>query len=163
MSISSILNPATPKTPGVLAPPPFLLLGALAAGLTLQVVKPRPLLAQPAVGYVTGGALIALGLTLSIAVVHRFRRAGTSVSPRRPSRQLVVSGPYRFSRNPDYLGQALLYAGVALVLNALWVLLAFVPALLLVRYAVIAREERYLESLFGDEYRRYRQRVRRWL
>jgi protein-S-isoprenylcysteine O-methyltransferase Ste14 len=76
---------------------------------------------------------------------------------------LVVFGPYRFSRNPDCIGQALICTGIALVMNSMWVLLALFPALLLVRYAVIAREERYLESLFGEEYASYRRRVRRWL
>lgn len=72
-------------------------------------------------------------------------------------------GPYRFSRNPDYLGQALVVAGLGLVLGNGWVLLALVPALLLVRYGVIAREERYLERKFGEDYRCFRRRVRRWL
>jgi protein-S-isoprenylcysteine O-methyltransferase Ste14 len=113
-------------------------------------------------GHATGGALIVLGLALSTWVVLYFRRAGTPVSPLRPSRQLVVSGPYRFSRNPDYIGQAFLYTGTALVLNSPWVFLAQLPALLLIRYAVIAREERYLEARFGTEYVRYCQCVRRW-
>lgn len=78
------------------------------------------------------------------------------------SRRLVISGPNRFSRSPDYLGQALLFAGVALVLNALWLLVLLVPVLIVVRYGVIAREERYLENIFGEDCRRYRQRVRRW-
>lgn len=150
------------KTSGVIAPPPFLFAGALALGLIVQAVIPRPILSRAAVGLVAGGLLIAVGLPLSVIVVLLFRRAGTPVSPRRPSRRLVVAGPYRFSRNPDYLGQALLYGGVALMLNALWLLLMLVPVLILVRYGVIARDERYLENLFGEDYRRYRQRVRRW-
>ncbi|HET7603507.1 MAG TPA: isoprenylcysteine carboxylmethyltransferase family protein [Gemmatimonadales bacterium] len=72
-------------------------------------------------------------------------------------------GPYRFSRNPDYVGQALLTPGLALLVGAPWTLLALVPALLIVRCGVIGREERYLEHRFGEEYRHYRQQVRRWL
>jgi protein-S-isoprenylcysteine O-methyltransferase Ste14 len=150
------------KTPGVV-PPPALLLAALCLGLAVQYFKPRALLARAAIGYATGGVLIVLGLALSTWVVLHFRRSGTPVSPLQPSRQLVVSGPYRFSRNPDYIGQALLYTGMALVLNSIWVLLAQLPALLLIRYFVIAREERYLKSRFGAGYVSYRQRVRRWL
>ena len=149
------------KTPGVV-PPPALFLAALCLGLAVQYFKPRALLAHVVVGYATGGALIVLGLALSTWVVLQFQRAGTPVSPHRPSRQLVVSGPYRFSRNPDYIGQALLCTGIALVLNSIWVLLAELPALLLIRYAVIAREERYLEARFGEEYARYCQCVHRW-
>jgi protein-S-isoprenylcysteine O-methyltransferase Ste14 len=149
------------KTPGVI-PPPVLFLAALCLGLAVQYFRPRALLAHVAIGYATGGALIVLGLAVSTWVVLHFRRAGTPVSPLRPSRQLVVSGPYRFSRNPDYIGQALLYTGTALVLNSVWVFLAQLPALLLIRYAVIAREERYLKARFGAEYVRYCQCVRRW-
>jgi protein-S-isoprenylcysteine O-methyltransferase Ste14 len=87
---------------------------------------------------------------------------GTPVIPWRETRRLVVSGPYRFSRNPDYLGQTLVAGGLGLLLTAPWVLLALVPALLLVRYGVIAREERYLERRFGEEYRQFCARVNRW-
>jgi protein-S-isoprenylcysteine O-methyltransferase Ste14 len=154
-------GPLDSKTPRVI-PPPVLFLAALCLGVAVQYVKPRALLAHAAVGYAVGGAPISLGLTLSTWMVLHFRRSGTPVSPLLPSRQLVVSGPYRFSRNPDYIGQTVIYVGIALVLNSVWVFLALFPALLLVRYAVIAREERYLRSRFGAEYASYCQRVRRW-
>jgi protein-S-isoprenylcysteine O-methyltransferase Ste14 len=73
-----------------------------------------------------------------------------------------MSGPYRFSRNPDYIGQAVIYTGIALLVNSVWVLLAQLPVLFLIHYAIIAREERYLEARFGAEYARYCQCVRRW-
>nr|MBP7149852.1 isoprenylcysteine carboxylmethyltransferase family protein [Acidobacteriota bacterium] len=146
-----------------LAPPPLLFAGALALGAGLHALWPRPLARSRAVRRVAGSLLAAVGLGLSAAVVVHFRRAGTPVDPRRTPRRLVVSGPYRFSRNPDYIGQALLSAGLALWLNNAWAVLANVPALVLVQHGVVAREERYLERRFGDEYRRYRDRVPRWL
>jgi protein-S-isoprenylcysteine O-methyltransferase Ste14 len=152
-----------PDIPHVFAPPPVIFAGALIAGLALQAVSPLPLLVSKLVARVVGGCMILVGLALSGAVMHHFSRVGTPVIPWQETRRLVVSGPYRFSRNPDYLGQALLAAGLALILAAPWALLALVPALLLVRYGVIAREERYLERRFGDEYRQFRRRVRRWL
>jgi protein-S-isoprenylcysteine O-methyltransferase Ste14 len=152
-----------PDIPHVVAPPPVIFTGALIAGLALQAVSPLPLLVSKLVARVVGGCMILVGLALSGAVMHHFSRVGTPVIPWQETRRLVVSGPYRFSRNPDYLGQALLAAGLALILAAPWALLALVPALLLVRYGVIAREERYLERRFGDEYRQFRRRVRRWL
>jgi protein-S-isoprenylcysteine O-methyltransferase Ste14 len=103
------------------------------------------------------------GLALSGAVMYHFGKAGTAVTPWKEARRLVVSGPYRFSRNPDYVGQALFVGGLALLLATPWVFLALLPALLIVRYGVIAREERYLERRFGEEYRQYCGRVRRWL
>jgi protein-S-isoprenylcysteine O-methyltransferase Ste14 len=115
------------------------------------------------VARIAGGCLIVGGLALSGAVVHYFGRAATPVTPRRESRRLVLSGPYRFSRNPDYVGQALVVAGVGVLFAVTWVLVAILPALVVVRYGVIAREERYLERRFGEEYRWFRGRVRRWL
>ena len=103
------------------------------------------------------------GLALSGAVMYHFGKAGTAVTPWKEARRLVVSGPYSFSRNPDYVGQALFVGGLALLLATPWVFLALLPALLIVRYGVIAREERYLERRFGEEYRQYCGRVRRWL
>ena len=162
-SLSSSRNGDQPDIPHVLAPPPVIFLGALALGLALQAVSPLPLFVSRLVARVVGGCMILGGLALSGSVMHHFSRAGTPVIPWQETRRLVVSGPYRFSRNPDYLGQALLAAGLALFLAAPWALLALVPALLLVRYGVIAREEQYLEHRFGDEYRHFRRRVRRWL
>ena len=149
--------------PPVLTPPPFIFLGALATGMALQAVWPLRLLPHSLTARLLGGCLVLGGLGMSGAVVHHFRRAGTPVSPLRDSRRLVLTGPYRFSRNPDYLGQALVTGGLGLLLGSGWVLLALVPALLIVRYAVIAREERYLEERFGEDYRRFRSHVRRWL
>ena len=150
-------------TPHVVAPPPVIFVGALALGWMLHALWPLPLFAPSLASRVVGGCLILGGLALSGAVMHHFSRAGTPVVPWQETRRLVVTGPYRFSRNPDYVGQALVVLGAGVLLAAPWVLLALVPALLVVRYGVIAREERYLERRFGEEYRRFCDRVRRWL
>ena len=149
-------------TPGVVSPF-FLFLGALCLGRAAQFFLPRPVFSSGAVGYIAGAALIIPGLGLSTLTVFHFRRSKTPVSPLRPTQRLVVSGLYRFSRNPDYLGQGLVFAGIALVLNSVWTLLALIPALVLVRYVVIPREERYLQTRFGAEYASYCRRVRRWI
>lgn len=132
-------------------------------GLGLQRLRPLPLFPDSHVGRILGGCLILSGLTLSGAVVYHFRRAGTPVTPRRETCRLVIEGPYRLSRNPDYLGQALIVCGLGFLFGVAWVLLALVPALLLVCYGVIEREERYLERRYGEEYRQFCGRVRRWL
>jgi protein-S-isoprenylcysteine O-methyltransferase Ste14 len=80
-----------------------------------------------------------------------------------PTAALVTEGPFRYSRNPIYVALTLLYLGVALLINALWILLLVVPAVLVLRYGVIAREEAYLAWKFGDTYRQYTAQVRRWL
>jgi protein-S-isoprenylcysteine O-methyltransferase Ste14 len=86
------------------------------------------------------------------------RRAGTNIRPDQPTLALVTDGAFRFSRNPLYLAATGLYVGVALLVDALWPLVLLIPML-----AVVAREERYLEAKFGDAYRAYKARVRRWL
>lgn len=137
-------------------------LGALAIGMALQLLWPLPRFVDGVASRFVGGCMVVGGLALSSAVVYHFQRARTPVTPWRETRHLVIAGPYRFSRNPDYVGQALVTAGVGIFIQAAWVLLALVPALLLVRYGVIAREERYLERRFGEEYRQFCARVRRW-
>jgi protein-S-isoprenylcysteine O-methyltransferase Ste14 len=103
---------------------------------------------------VVGWVLITVCLLLAIWPVCLFRRAGTTPNPTRP---------YRFTRNPMYLGLALLQVGLAMVTNALWPLLTLPLVMVAVRRLVIDREERYLETKFGEEYRAYKARVRRWL
>src|SRR5262249_6758965 len=90
-------------------------------------------------------------------------RAGSNVPTNRPTTTIVDRGPYRFTRNPIYLAMVLALIGPAIALNSLWLLLTLVPFALVIRYGVVAREEAYLQRKFGDDYRRYRARVRRWL
>ena len=97
-------------TPGVIAAPPVLFGAALVIGLSLHAIAPLRL-APPARGMlrVAGISLIVIGVLLSAAVVRAFRSAGTNVSPYREATRFVSSGPYRYTRNPDYIGQTLLY------------------------------------------------------
>jgi protein-S-isoprenylcysteine O-methyltransferase Ste14 len=149
-------------TAGVIAPPPLLYLGGLAAGFALRSALPATRL-RPAVRWPVGSALLTVGGTLMGSFVRAFARADTPVSPYSPSTALVTSGPYRISRNPAYLGMALVYAGIAVSAEALWALAPLPAVLAVIDRGVIAREERYLERSLGDEYRSYKQRTRRWL
>jgi protein-S-isoprenylcysteine O-methyltransferase Ste14 len=147
--------------PGVVAPPPVIFAAGLAAGLLVEHWFPQPVLP---LAWAHRLALVpfALGL-LGIAAVVSFRRAGTSPNPRTPSSQLVTGGVYRLSRNPMYVGFTLWYVAAACWKNSLWPLLFLPIVLLIMLYGVILREERYLARRFGDDYRAYQQRVRRWL
>lgn len=150
---------------GVRIFPPGLYLAGLVIGYLLQWLWPVPILpggADPVVRII-GAALALGGLAVMLLAVAGFRRAGTSPNPTVATSALTFDGPYRFTRNPMYLGMALLLAGLAGIGNALWPLLAVIPVVAIVQTQVIAREERYLEGKFGDEYRAYRSRVRRWL
>ena len=83
--------------------------------------------------------------------------------PSKPALALVDAGPFRFSRNPLYVGLTLMYAGLALLIPALWPLLLLIPVLAVLSWGVVRREERYLERKFGEGYRSYKARTRRWL
>lgn len=148
--------------PGVRFPPPLLYLGGFGVGLLLEAAWP--------VGDMPGWLAVACGVAgllgfvaLDGAAMARFIRAETSPIPSKPTTALVVSGPYRFTRNPMYLGMAALYAGLALAFDVIWALALLPIVLLVVDRVVIPPEERYMESHFGEEYAAYRRRVRRWL
>ncbi len=149
-------------TANVVVLPPLLYGVALAVGFLLQWLAPRAIVAS-ATRYWAGGIVLALGLALAFGGRHHRERAGTNVNPREPTTALVVSGPFRFSRNPLYVALTLMYAGLAVVANAFWVLVLLVPVLLVLHSGVVRREERYLEAKFGEAYRQYRARVRRYL
>jgi len=149
--------------PGVVAPPPLIFLGFLAAGLGLEWLWPTGLGLARVFRVALAAGLIAIAGGLGVTGIRAFRRAGTNVPPHKPATAIVTDGPFRYSRNPLYLGLALILAAIGIGLDSLWVLAMLAPALVVIRYGVIAREERYLEAKFGDAYRRYKARVRRWL
>jgi protein-S-isoprenylcysteine O-methyltransferase Ste14 len=95
--------------------------------------------------------------------MSRFRAAGTSPDPHEPTTTIATAGPYRFTRNPMYLGMTLILGGLAFLGNALWPLVAVVPVVWWIQTQVIAKEEAYLEAKFGAEYLALKARVRRWL
>ncbi|HEN8704694.1 MULTISPECIES: isoprenylcysteine carboxylmethyltransferase family protein [unclassified Pseudomonas] len=153
-----------PDSAGVRLPPPFIYLGALLLGLAAD-----RLVALSYFGIdrwllvATGALLFAAGAVMMLAAAGLFRRLGTNIPPSRPTTLIATTGPYRWTRNPMYLGMALVYAGIAVGFDGA-IALALLPLVLIViQKQVIAREERYLESKFGDDYRRYKAEVRRWL
>lgn len=110
-----------------------------------------------------GAALVVAGLALAVWAALAFRRARTSIVPRQRPSALVATGPYRHSRNPIYLADLAILAGVALILRAPWAL-ALVPVFqqVLLRLFILP-EEAVLEQDLGQPYRDFRARVRRWL
>ncbi|HLX95337.1 MAG TPA: isoprenylcysteine carboxylmethyltransferase family protein [Verrucomicrobiae bacterium] len=149
-------------TPGVVACPPLIFLGALGLGLLLHwwiPVHPFPAwFSRP-----LGAGLCLVSVTVGIWGSTIMRRAGTNVRPDRPVTALVIDGPFRFSRNPLYLSLTALYLGITLLCDALWPFTTLVPLLAVVHWRIVLREERFLEAKFGDAYRAYKIRVRRWL
>jgi protein-S-isoprenylcysteine O-methyltransferase Ste14 len=145
----------------VIAPPPVIYLGFLGLGFVLESLLPGAEL--PGWAQWLGAVVIVAGVALMISFELAFKRVGTDANPYRPSTALATDGPYRFSRNPGYLGMAITYIGITLAAEAPWGLVMLVPATLVIQYGVIAREERYLERLFGAEYLSYKRTTRRWI
>lgn len=145
-------------------PPPLVYAGGLALGLFAGRIWHLPSLTSTSglrVGI--GFVLVMLGLGASIMAVGLFRRSNTAIIPYKPASLLVTQGIYRMTRNPMYLGLALLYAGVAVLLNSLISLVLLVGVIAIIQFTVIRREEAYLNRAFGAEYQAYTKRVRRWL
>ncbi len=140
----------------------MLYLAALVVGVGLGLLRPIRVLPGPW-GGVVGVALILAGVAIMPPVLLRFRRAGTTFHPHKASSALITDGPYRFSRNPAYVALTLWYLGIGFLLNNAWVLVLAIPALVVMDRYVVPGEERRLETTFGEQYRRYKSRVRPWL
>jgi protein-S-isoprenylcysteine O-methyltransferase Ste14 len=153
----------TTDTANVIIRPPIAWAVAVLAGLALNWLMPLPFVPAAVPAGWLGAMAFALALALLAWAIVTITRAGSSVPTNLPTTTIVESGPYRFTRNPIYLGMFLGLIGLALAFDTLWLLLMLVPFALAIRYGVVGREEAYLERKFGDAYRGYRSRVRRWL
>jgi protein-S-isoprenylcysteine O-methyltransferase Ste14 len=142
--------------------PPLIYLASVVVGLAFQWMWPRPLLSGVALSPL-GVALVVVSILVLGASVRRFRAAGTPVPARKPTTTIVRTGPYRFSRNPIYLGFSLLHLGIAMWVNSWWLVATLAAAVAIIHYVVIPEEERYLEAKFGTAYLDYKVSVRRWL
>jgi len=148
-------------TAGVIAPPPLIFLAFLLLGYVVESVMPDNNL--PSALQWLGALLIVLGIALGVAFERALSQARTPANPYRKTERLATTGAFSFSRNPGYLAMTIVYVGLSLAADAPWALLFLIPALLVIHFGVIVREERYLERLFGDEYRSYKGRTRRWI
>jgi protein-S-isoprenylcysteine O-methyltransferase Ste14 len=148
--------------PGVITPPPFIYAGALVIGLLANRLLRLRFLPRR-LARTLGPLLFVSGLLVGLLGFLEVRRAGSNVDPREPTTTVVTAGPYRFTRNPMYLGFTLQYVGISALFNALLPILLLPAVQQLMRRGVIEREERYLERKFGEEYLHYKESVRRWI
>lgn len=152
----------TSDTAGVIAFPPLIVVGTLVLGLIAHWIWPRhPFPSLPS--RVAGIVLVILGAAIVAWGAKTMRAAGTNIDPGQPALALVTTGAFRYTRNPLYLANVIIYIGTTLVVDALWPLVLLVPLVALLEWGVIRREERYLSRLFGEQYDAYRSRVRRWM
>lgn len=146
-------------------PPVIFGLAALLAAI-LSWVWPWTFLPGTFLGFLLrlAGALVVAGsIWLALSATRRFRAAGTPVPPTKPTTAIVTEGVYRRTRNPMYLAMTLAMLGLGFLFASFWFVLLVPLAIIAVTKLAIEREERYLEARFGDDYRRYRSEVRRWL
>jgi len=158
-------QPNDAATADVIVRPPLLYLACLLLGFALDRLLPLPLTLPEAalIRWLAGGALIVGGLAIIATGIRNFSRAATPVPTNQPVRALVTTGIHGWSRNPIYVGMSLFYVGIGIATRSPWVLILVLPIYIILRYGVIAREEAYLQQRFGDAYRDYKARVRRWL
>lgn len=152
------------RTAGVIAPPPTIPLAVVLVAEAMRWWYPLPLRLAP-VGWrwaLCVGCLVA-ALALIGAAVLTLRRARTPVEPWKPTRAIVDTGPYALSRNPIYVGFLALQLSYAWGRANGWALVLLPLTIGVLQWGVIGREERYLRERFGEPYRTYAARVRRWL
>ena len=149
--------------PNVLIPPPIPWALAILAGLVAGWLYPLQFVPTSIPRAWAGGGLFVLGVALATWAIVTVRKAGTQFDVYKPTTAIVETGPYRFTRNPIYLGMFLGQTGIAIGFDNLWVLAMLAPFYFVIRHGVVAREEAYLERKFGTVYRGYKARVRRWL
>jgi len=153
----------TTDTANVIVRPPIAWAVAMLAGLVLTWLLPLPFVPAAVPTRWLGAIVFLLALALFAWAIATITRAGSNVPTSQPTTTIVDGGPFRFTRNPIYFAMVLGLVGLAIAFNSLWLLLTLVPFALVIQHGVIAREEAYLDRKFGDAYRNYRARVRRWV
>jgi protein-S-isoprenylcysteine O-methyltransferase Ste14 len=144
--------------------PPLLFAGGVLLGAALQqwawALEFAP---ESGLRRALGVAVICGGVAILLSTFAVFRRMGQHPDPRKPTPAVSRDGPYRFTRNPMYVGGSLVQLGIGIAFGNAWIVALLIPVVLLIHYGAIVPEERYLERKFGDEYTRFKESVRRWL
>lgn len=151
-----------PDRANVVAFPPLLFVSTFAVGLLLRYLLPTPLLPRQT-SLLIGMVPLLLGLPILLLAFRQMIRNKTTINPGGTTTTIVSNGLYAHTRNPMYIALSLIYMGGCVMTSAYWGLLLLVPLLIVVQKGIIEREEQYLTHKFGDEYRRYKEQVRRWL
>ena len=146
----------------VFPPLPFVL-AALSGVLVHLLWEPFRFFPEFWIGHAAGWPLVLSATVLVVWAQRTMIRFREQANVYRPTNVVISTGPYGFTRNPMYLSLTLLYGGISLIVNTVWPMVLLPAVLMVVHYGVISREECYLERKFGDVYRQYRARVRRWL
>jgi len=145
-------------------PPPLTYLVFLILGLLANLYYPVSFSSSGSiVPLALGLVIVTIGLLVGGYALRAMTRAGVTPVPWRAPEKLVIDGPFRFSRNPLFISLTVMYIGISVVANTIWPLGFLVFALVIVNRETVLQEERFLEKKFGEEYRSYKMRVRRWI
>jgi protein-S-isoprenylcysteine O-methyltransferase Ste14 len=146
-------------------PVPWVFILAYLIGFVVQLYLPIPIRSPEIVriALIAGVILVVIGLAVAFSALGIFRKRSTTTIPFETPTSLVTSGPYRFTRNPMYVGLTLVYLGVAGTRADIWPVIVLPVMLAYVNFIVLPVEERHLQNAFGDAYADYGARVRRWL
>lgn len=150
------------ERPNLLPWPPMLLAMAILCGFILDQLLP---IAIPgtSTNLVAGALVIGFALILDVWASLTFRKAQTTILPHQGSEALATGGPFRYSRNPIYLGNLLILVGVDLIFNSLWHFALVIPLALAIYQLAIRREEAHLAAKFPEDWASYSSKVRRWI
>lgn len=142
--------------------PPVYFLAALVSMGALHFFLPITHILEPPTSY-SGSFLFVAGVVVVLWSARLFNRAGTTIKPFQESSVLVTGGPYRYSRNPIYLGLVFALIGIGFLLGTLSPFVVVPVFIWLVQRRFIQPEEAALEKTFGSAYGQYKRQVRRWL
>ncbi|MEM9059725.1 MAG: isoprenylcysteine carboxylmethyltransferase family protein [Pseudomonadota bacterium] len=151
--------------PNVIAFPPLILAASLALAWGMGQIVPVSFLppALSGIALIFGLVDCALAFLIAVSAILAFKRAGTNVEPHKPALVLVEDGPYRFTRNPMYLGLVLLQLGLSFIFSLDWGVILLPGLWLTLHTGVVLREEAYLTAKFGTPYTDFLGRTRRWI
>lgn len=148
----------------IVAHPPVIFGIVLAVGFLVQKFYPVAIMADPGTpSKVLAGLLFVIAGVIMVSTTRLMLRKKTDPRPDRPTTTIVTEGFFRYSRNPLYLSLMLIYGGIAIHANSLWLVFSLPVLFVALKRAVVLHEEKYLETKFGDEYLRYKSNVRRWV
>jgi protein-S-isoprenylcysteine O-methyltransferase Ste14 len=159
---STDMSDSHSDVPNVKIIPPLVYLAGVVIGIVISIWIPTNI-APNSLAWMLGGLLIICGAGLSGSAILKFKDVSTTVRPDRAASTLVVVGPYRITRNPMYLGLALVYVGIAIAVQSVWALILLPVVLTIIQRRAIEPEEAFLERRFGANYISYKEKVRRWI
>ncbi|WP_244514539.1 methyltransferase family protein [Afifella marina] len=143
--------------------PPIIVAGSVLVGLLLAYIAPLPWPDADGALRGLGGLIVLAALGIDLWGYRTFRPHQTTLRPDRAASALVTAGPFRYSRNPFYVGNVMLVVGLGLAFANWWLVLLGPVALVLMDRLAARPEEKHLEDAFGAEYLAYKARVGRWL